>query len=166
VIGPWLQRRLVRLGPLAAPVAVTLGAQLGVAAPSLLVFGQLSLIGVVANLLAVPVAGLVMLVGLPACLLAGFVPFVAPVVMAPVGWCVWWVDAVATVGAALEPRPPWTWVGWAVVITGVAWLARPVRRPVAPRSPGPGHRADLVALRRRHGSGRSARRPPWPAGGS
>ena len=54
--------RLVRLGPLALPVAVTLGAQCGVAVPSLLVFGRLSLTGTVANLVAVPVAGLVMLV--------------------------------------------------------------------------------------------------------
>ena len=60
-----LAPRLGRLGPLALPVAVTLGAQAGVAVPSLLVFGRLSLVGTVANLVAVPVAGLVMLVGLP-----------------------------------------------------------------------------------------------------
>ena len=53
-----------------------------------------------ANLVAVPVAGLVMLYGLPACLLAGVVPAVGVPVMAPVGWGVWWVDAVATVAAA------------------------------------------------------------------
>ena len=58
-----LAPRLVRLGPLALPVAVTLGAQCGVAVPSLLVFGRLSLTGTVANIVAVPVAGLVMLVG-------------------------------------------------------------------------------------------------------
>ena len=63
-----------RLGPLAMPVGVTLGAQVGVALPSLLVFGRLPLVGIVANLLAVPVAGLVMLYGLPACLLAGAGP--------------------------------------------------------------------------------------------
>ena len=67
-IGPWLAPRLGALGPLALPVAVTVGAQLGVALPSLLVFGRLSLVGTVANLVAVPVAGLVMLYGLPACL--------------------------------------------------------------------------------------------------
>ena len=56
--------------------AVTIGAQVGVAVPSLLVFGRLSLVGTFANLVAVPVAGLVMLYGLPACLLAGAVPAV------------------------------------------------------------------------------------------
>jgi competence protein ComEC len=26
-----------------------------------------------------------------------------------------WVDTVAVLGARLEPEPPWSWVGWAVV---------------------------------------------------
>ncbi len=125
-----LTPRLGRLGPLALPVAVTIGAQAGVAVPSLLVFGRLSLTGTVANLVAVPVAGLVMLVGLPACLLAGAVPAVAPVLMAPVGWGVWWVDAVATVAAALEPSPPWSWFGWLAVVAVVGWLLRTSRTPM------------------------------------
>jgi competence protein ComEC len=119
VAGPWLTRRLAWLGRGAGPVGVTLGAQLGVALPSILVFGRLSLVGTVANLLAVPVAGLVMLYGLPACLFAGALPVVAPVVIAPVGWGVRWIDAVAGVGAALEPAPPGTWIGWAVLGLGV-----------------------------------------------
>ena len=57
VIGPWLSPRLRRLGPLATPLGITLGAQAGVALPSVLVFGRLSLVGTVANLVAVPVAG-------------------------------------------------------------------------------------------------------------
>jgi competence protein ComEC len=126
VIGPWIAGRARRLGPLALPVGVTIGAQVGVAAPSLLVFGRLSLVGTVANLVAVPVAGFVMLVGLPACLVAGAVPAIGPVVMAPSGWAAAWVDAVATVGAAIEPEPPWSWLGWLAVLTLVLWL---VRRP-------------------------------------
>jgi competence protein ComEC len=105
-------------------VGVTVGAQVGVALPSLLVFGRLSLSGTLANLVAVPVAGLVMLLGLPACLLAGALPMIAPVVMAPIGWGVWWVDAVATVAAAVEPSAPWSWFGWVGVLTAVVWLAR------------------------------------------
>jgi competence protein ComEC len=119
-----LAPRLARLGPLALPVAITLGAQCGVVIPSLLVFGHLSVTGTVANLVAVPVAGLVMLYGLPACLLAGTVPAVGPVVMAPVGWGVWWVDAVATVAAAAEPPPPWSWLAWGALVTAVVWLVR------------------------------------------
>jgi competence protein ComEC len=79
------------------------------------VFGRLSLVGTVANLVAVPVAGLVMLYGLPACILGGAVPALAPVVMAPVGVGVRWIDAVATIGAAVEPDPPWSWAGWGVL---------------------------------------------------
>ena len=134
-----LAPRLVRLGPLALPAAVTLGAQCGVAVPSLVVFGRLSLTGTVANLVAVPVAGLVMLYGLPACLVAGVVPAIGVPVMAPVGWGVWWVDAVATVAAAAEPAPPWSWVGWAGLLVAVIAL---VRRRVAadPRGRGGGSR--------------------------
>ena len=39
-------------------------------------FGRFGVIGIVANLVAVPVAGLVMLYGLPASLVAGAVPAV------------------------------------------------------------------------------------------
>ena len=123
-VGPWLAPRLGVLGPLALPVAVTVGAQLGVAVPSVLVFGRLSLVGTVANLVAVPVAGFVMLYGLPACLVAGVVPVVAPVVMAPVAVGVRWIDAVATVGAAVEPGPPWSWLGWVAVAAVVVVLIR------------------------------------------
>ena len=118
-VAPRLALRLRGLGPLAMPVAVTLGAQLGVALPSLLVFGRLSLVGTVANLVAVPVAGLVMLYGLPACLLGGAVPVLAPVVVAPVGWGTRWVDAVATVAARLEPPAPWSAIGWVVLVLTV-----------------------------------------------
>lgn len=136
-IGPWLAGHLGVLGPLALPAAVTIGAQLGVAIPSLLVFGRLSLVGTVANLFAVPVAGLVMLYGLPASLLAGAWPAIAPVVMAPVGLGVQWIDAVATVGAAVEPGPPWSWLGWMVVAAIVAALLVRSPSPTARCEEGP-----------------------------
>src|SRR5690606_11235808 len=104
-IAPVLVPRLRRAGPLALPLAVTLGAQIGVALPSLLVFGRLSLVGIVANLVAVPVAGLVMLYGLPAALATALLPVGDHVVMFPVGVGVRIVDAVAKVGAAVEPSP-------------------------------------------------------------
>ena len=112
--------RLRRLGPLAMPVAVTLGAQVGVALPSLLVFGRLSLVGTFANLVAVPVAGLVMLYGLPACLLgrgrAGHRPASS-----------WRRSAGARAGSTpwppwpprLEPPAPWSAIGWVVLALAV-----------------------------------------------
>jgi competence protein ComEC len=132
-IGPPLADRLAVLGPMATPLGITLGAQLGVAVPSLLVFGRLPLVSVPANLLAVPVAGLVMLYGLPASIVAGLVPPIAPVVMMPPAVGTRWVDTVARVGARLEPDPPWVWIGWAIVVVVVAavvmWARSGKNRP-------------------------------------
>jgi competence protein ComEC len=130
--GAWLARRLACTGPFAAPLGATLGAQLGVAAPSLLVFGRLPLVSVVCNLLAVPVAGLVMLYGLPAALVAGALPPLAGVVMHPARLGVRWVDTVAALGARVEPGGPIVWVGWSAVVAGVALIA-------AKNRPGHGH---------------------------
>ena len=99
--------------------------------PSLLVFGRLSLVGTVANLVAVPVAGLVMLYGLPACLLGGAVPVLAPVVVAPVGWGTRWVDAVATGGSPPRTAGAWSAVGWVVLVLTVT--AAPCRATVTTR---------------------------------
>ncbi len=74
VVGPSLAKRLARLGALAVPLGITLGAQVGVVVPSVLVFGRLPLVSIPANVLAVPVAGAVMLYGLPAALVAGALP--------------------------------------------------------------------------------------------
>jgi competence protein ComEC len=121
-VGPWLGHRLRVLGLAAMPVGITLGAQLGVVVPALLVFGRLPLVSVPANLLAVPVAGFVMLYGLPAGLLAGFVPPVASIVMFPCRIGVRWVDTVAVLGDRLEPDGAGTWIGWGVLAVGIVSL--------------------------------------------
>ena len=121
-LGPWLADRLRVLGLLAAPVAITLGAQAGVLVPALLVFGQVPLVSVPANVLAGPVAGGVMLYGLPAGLVAGAVPAVAPVVMLPCRLGVRWVDLVAMLGARLEPGGAASWIGWLLVLVTVGVL--------------------------------------------
>lgn len=118
-IGPWLAARLAWLGPMAMPTGVTLGAQLGVIIPALLVFGRLPLVSVPANLLAVPVAGFVMLYGLPAGLIAGFVPPLAPIVMFPCRVGVRWVDTVALLGDRLEPTGRSVWIGWGVLVVAL-----------------------------------------------
>jgi competence protein ComEC len=126
-LGPRIAARLAGWGRAATPIGITLGAQAGVALPSLVVFGRLPLVSVVANPLAVPVAGMVMLYGLPASIVAGAVPALAGVVMAPAGIGVRWVDAVARLGAWAEPGPPLTWLGWCLVAIAVAAGGR--RRP-------------------------------------
>jgi competence protein ComEC len=122
-IGPWLATRLAPLGRVALPLGITLGAQAGVVIPALLVFGRLPLVSVPANLLAVPVAGFVMLYGLPAGLVAGWVPAVAPVVMLPCRFGVRWVDSVSLIADRLEPEGPAVVVGWFIVVVAVVAIA-------------------------------------------
>ncbi len=122
-IGPWLAQRLRRCGLLAIPLGVTLGAQAGVVIPSVVVFGRLPLVSVPANLLAIPVAGFVMLYGLPAGLIAGWVPAIAPIVMFPCRVGVRWVDTIAALGERLEPGGSADWVGWGVLVAAVALIA-------------------------------------------
>lgn len=114
-VGPWLAIRIDRIDPtglFALPLGVTLGAQIGVMIPSVLVFGRLPLVSIPANLLAVPVAGAVMLYGMPAGLIAGWIPLTAPVLMFPARLGTRWVDTVASLGARLEPDPLGQLVGW------------------------------------------------------
>lgn len=109
LLTPPLARRIPGPRWLALPLASTLGAQLAVTPVTLLVFRSVPLLGVVANLLAVPVAGVAMFVGLPLGLAVGLLATVAewldvggtdglfsaamwPVTLA-VRW-VWWVSAV------------------------------------------------------------------------
>ncbi|HEY7626730.1 MAG TPA: hypothetical protein VH761_06675, partial [Ilumatobacteraceae bacterium] len=67
------------------------------------------------NLLAVPVAGFVMLCGLPCGLIAAAIPGLTPIVMAPCMLATRWVATVGAVFAAVEPSPPYAMTGWAVI---------------------------------------------------
>lgn len=124
IVAPWLALARHLPGPawLRTPLSVTLGAQLGVAAPSWLVFHRLPLVSLPANLLAVPVAGFVMLYGIPAGLLSHAVPIVAPLVMAPCTAGTRWVATVARIGAAVEPAPTWSTAGWCFIVAAVIVL--------------------------------------------
>jgi competence protein ComEC len=135
--GPWWTERLPgpRWWRLAA--GVTLGAQTGVALPSVLVFHRLAVVSLPANLLAVPVAGAVMLYGIPAAIAASVLPaLVARPVMVPSVVGTRWVALVARVAAALEPGGRVELVVWVVVVAGlmsiVLWRSRrgPARVPI------------------------------------
>ncbi|MBT4984816.1 MAG: hypothetical protein HOJ85_02410 [Ilumatobacter sp.] len=69
------------------------------------------------NLLAVLVAGAVMLYGLPAGLFAGWIPALAQLLIFPARFGTRWVDTIAMSGERIEPALPWPWVGWGVVAT-------------------------------------------------
>lgn len=103
-------------------------AQIGVLPVSIAVFGVPSALAIPANLLAVPMAGVVMSIGLPAALLAAWIPTgLAGIVMSPLSLGVRWVDTVAILGARL--RPPAA-VDWCVATLLVVWAALRHRRHV------------------------------------
>jgi competence protein ComEC len=128
VVGPWLQPRLPGPSWLRLPLAITLGAQVGVALPSVLVFGRLPIMSLPANLAAVPVAGFVMLYGLPAGLVASLLPStLQSLVMLPAVVGTRWVSSVAQVAAAVEPAPMWAAMWWSVALSclvGWWWRSR------------------------------------------
>lgn len=85
-------------------VAPMLGAQIGVLPVSVAMFGIPNALSMPCNLLAIPVAGIVMLFGLPVALVTGWLPTsVAQLVMWPLGLGVRWVDTVAGLGSRLRP---------------------------------------------------------------
>lgn len=127
VAAPWIMDRLAGPAWLVAPLSVTLGAQAGVLAPSWLVFGRLPALGVPANLLAVPAAGAVMLIGVPVALIASVLPAaVAGPVLWPAELPTHWVATVAALSARLEPNGVIALAVWVVqaVVLAVLVTAR------------------------------------------
>ena len=91
-------------GRVARLVSPTLGAQLGVLPVQVVIFGWPSAWSVPCNVMAGPVAGATMLIGLPVTLVASAVPdVVAAILMSPIATMVRWVDTVARLGAAARP---------------------------------------------------------------
>ena len=128
LVAPRLAEALPGPASLRDAASVTLAAQLGVAPVLLVVFGPLPVASFPANLLAVPVAGAVMVWGLTAGLAAGLVGgWVAEVVHVPTHLLLLWVSEVARRAAAL----PLGELGWwhATALGGAAALATWARRP-------------------------------------
>ena len=124
-----IERRLPFPGWLAAPLATVLAAQIGTA-PLLAAMGaRLSVASIPANLLAVPVAGWVMVWGLVGGLVAGVAGGpVATLIHGPTGWMLAWIDRVATTAAS--PRWPSLGSGELLVVAGLVvsmWLTRSTR---------------------------------------
>jgi competence protein ComEC len=124
VVGPWVGARLHGPHWLVAPLSVTVGAQVGAFVPTWLVFHRMPSLGLPANLLAVPVAGFVMLYGIPAALAASMLPqAAAAVVMFPARWGTWWVATVAALADRLAPHGLAAVLVWAVQLGVLAVLA-------------------------------------------
>ena len=102
VFGPPLVARLRGPAWWRDALGVTLAAQLGVAPVLVPRFGGIPVVSIPANLLAVPVAGLVTTWGLPAGIFAGLGgSAVAQVVHLPTRLLIWWVAGVARVAAGI-----------------------------------------------------------------
>ena len=120
----WVSAGIGRMVGSRGVLAATLAAQLGTAPVSLLVFGFVPVISLVANPLAIPVAGFVMTVGLPVALLASAVPFLVPIVSWLLVLPVAWVDGVSYVASQVSPRGWWNGLLWVLVVLGILLRAR------------------------------------------
>ena len=112
---------------LASLIAATISAQVGVAPAVVFVFGVPAAIGILANILAVPVASLVMLTGLPLSLFSGAVSETAfsalgTIVMWPVLIGVRWVWWVAALGERLSATGFANLAMWIVVLALILLL--------------------------------------------
>jgi competence protein ComEC len=113
---PWFQRVL----------GYSIAAQLAIAPLQLAIFGFLPWVGLVTNALADPVAGLVMMWGLPAGLVAGTLgePF-ATVLHLPTTALLMWIRLVAHIGAAWNADSVLRWVALLVPLLAlVSWKRR------------------------------------------
>ncbi len=134
-VTPWIKKLLHGPQWFTDPLSTTLGAQVGVMPVSLFIFSSAPAIALVTNLLAVPVAGFVMLVGMPVAFICGllitmFGPAVSPlceVAMFPVQFGTRWVWWVAAVGERVSPQGianVLLWVVWSVFLVALHRSAR------------------------------------------
>jgi competence protein ComEC len=126
----WLSAPLGTIIGHRGALASTLAAQLGTMPVSLCVFGHVPVVSLVANPLALPVAGVVMTIGLPMSLLAAAIPPSVPLVSALLSLPVVWVDVVARVFSGMSVTGAWNWIMWAVVALWVLhrWRQHAPRR--------------------------------------
>jgi len=121
---------------LAQAVALPMAAQLATAPIVVIFAGRVSMVGVGANLLAIPAVPVATVGGLFACLVGG-APTLATLGLWPGGLAAWWVAQVARLGAR-APMASLTWpdgargalalVGMIVGLIAIAWWAKRLGR--------------------------------------
>jgi competence protein ComEC len=112
---------------LAQLIGATVAAQFGVMPVVILIFGLPSVTGIIANVLAVPIAGLVMLVGLPMSLFAATISNlgldqIGDLMMLPIQVGVRWVWWVAEIFARLRFEGTANLALWLGVFAGIIAL--------------------------------------------
>ena len=130
LLSPWFATRIRGPRPFVEILSATAGAQVGVAPVLIPVFGSLPLASVPANLLAVPMAGPLMMWGMVAGVPAGLVGTpIATVLHWPTRLMVSWIDAVARFGAALPAPPVGAAAALAALVSMALFGAHPRSRP-------------------------------------
>jgi competence protein ComEC len=128
VITPQLAKIIPGPTWFSAALSTTMGAQLGVMPITAIIFHSAPVIALVTNLLAVPIAGLVMLVGIPLGMLAGILGQISSAsamtacvtaLMWPVEVAVRWVWWVAAVGERMSLQGSVNALGWSIVALSV-----------------------------------------------
>ena len=124
VITPQLAKIIPGPRWFSAALSTTMGAQLGVMPITATIFHSAPVIALVANLLAVPIAGAVMLVGIPLGMLAGILSQVSSgtvmtgcvtALMWPIEIAVRWVWWVAALGERMSLQGSVNALGWGIV---------------------------------------------------
>jgi competence protein ComEC len=124
VITPQLAKIIPGPAWFSTALSTTMGAQLGVMPITALIFRSAPVIALVTNLLAVPIAGAVMLVGIPVGMLAGILGQISggslmTVVVASLMWpvqiAVRWVWWVAVLGERISAHGTVNAIGWCIV---------------------------------------------------
>ncbi len=125
----WLSVRSGEIFSTGETLASTFAAQAGTTPVSLLVFGTVPVVSLLANPLAIPVAGMVMTIGLPLAVLAAVFPVLADPVGVVLTVPVAWVDAVARFSSAIAPTGGIHAVVWAGVLIVVFGLWKRAKSP-------------------------------------
>ena len=116
----WLSARLGNIIGRHGMLAATLAAQVGTMPVSFFVFGYVPVVSLIANPLALWVAGMVMMVGLPLALLASLLTPLVPLVSWAMTIPVAWVAGVARICSEVSPHGSLN-VGLWLCVTGGIW---------------------------------------------
>lgn len=111
----WLSARIQRIVGGRGMFASTLSAQIGTMPVSLFIFGYVPVISLVANPLALTVAGGVMMIGLPFALVGSMVGHWEPLVSMVMTIPVQWVAQVAHIASMVSPKGVVNIVFWVLV---------------------------------------------------
>ena len=116
----WLSARLGNIIGRHGMLASTLAAQVGTMPVSFFVFGYVPVVSLIANPLALWVAGMVMMVGLPLALLASLLTPLVPLVSWAMTIPVAWVAGVARICSDLSPHGRLNVCLW-LCVAGAIW---------------------------------------------